>query len=185
MTMVRQLLLVVVAMFCFGFVLVPLYDVFCDITGLNGKTSDEAADYSHVVVDETRWVTVDFVARTHQQMPWYFAPEVRKIKLRPGALTVINFNARNQSGRHMVGQAVPSVTPGAAAIYLNKTECFCFNQQPLNADDELLMPMQFYVDPDIPEHITHFTVQYTLYDVTDKWQQSLISQLTFTDVWRL
>ena len=110
--------------------LVPLYDVFCDITGLNGKTKDTAASYQSIEVDESRWVTVEFVARTHQSMPWQFEPEVRRIKVDPGALNVINFHAENRSGLAMVGQAVPSVTPGAAAVYLNKTECFCFNQQP-------------------------------------------------------
>ena len=184
MKIVRQLLFVVVGMFCFGFILVPLYDVFCDITGLNGKTRDDAAVYQQIEVDETRWVTVQFVARTHQQMPWLFAPESRSVKVRPGALTVVNFNAQNQSGKHMVGQAVPSVTPGTAAVYLNKTDCFCFNQQPLSAGESLLMPMQFYVDPQLPKHISHFTVQYTLYDITDQSQQVAVSSLNTSDVWR-
>lgn len=182
---VKQLLVVVVGMFCFGFVLVPIYDVFCDITGLNGKTRDKASHYQQVEVDQSRWVTVQFVARTHQQMPWDFSSESRQVKVRPGALTVVNFNALNRSGKFMVGQAVPSVTPGSAAVYLNKTECFCFNQQPLEAGENLIMPMQFYIDPKIPKHISHFTVQYTLYDMTEKLQQTAASWTDVSDGWRL
>lgn len=168
--MVAKLVLVVVGMFGFGFALVPLYDVFCDITGINGKTANTAAVYESVAVDTSREITVEFITRTHNGMPWQFAAKSRKVKVHPGEMAQVDFIATNPAKRAIVGQAVPSVSPGTAALYLNKTECFCFNHQPLAAGETALMPMKFYVDPQIPEDIRFFTVQYTLFDVTDAAQ---------------
>ncbi|WP_416306846.1 cytochrome c oxidase assembly protein [Neptunicella sp. SCSIO 80796] len=164
---VAKLLLVVVGMFGFGFLLVPLYDVFCDVTGINGKTSNTAASYEGVVVDESRWVTVEFITRTNTGMPWEFNTQTKKIRVHPGQLNQVDFYAKNPASRDIVGQAVPSVSPGLAALYLNKTECFCFEQQPLKAGEEAIMPMRFYIDPQLPDDINFFTLSYTLYDVTE------------------
>jgi len=164
--MVVKLLAIVVGMFGFGFALVPLYDVLCDALGINGKTSNTAALYESVEIDESRLITVDFITRTNTGMPWEFRAETRQVKVHPGQLNQVNFYVRNPAKTDIVGQAVPSVSPGPAALYMNKTECFCFEQQTLHAGEELLMPMQFYVDPQIPEDITYFTLQYTLYNVT-------------------
>jgi cytochrome c oxidase assembly protein subunit 11 len=164
--MVIKLLVIVVGMFGFGFALVPLYDVLCDALGINGKTSDTAAVYEAVEIDESRLITVDFITRTNTGMPWEFRTETRQVKVHPGQLNKVNFYVKNPTKVAIVGQAVPSISPGPAAIYMNKTECFCFEQQTLQAGEELLMPMQFYVDPQLPEDITYFTLQYTLYNVT-------------------
>lgn len=166
--MVLKLLVVVVGMFGFGFALVPLYDVFCDITGLNGKTNSSAAAYNSMVVDDSRTVTVEFITRTNTGMPWEFSAQTQRIKVHPGELHQVAFYVRNPARRDMVAQAIPSVSPGLAALYLNKTECFCFNQQPLSAGQEAYMPMQFYIDPQVPEDIQYLTLQYTLYDVTER-----------------
>ncbi|MBC3765919.1 cytochrome c oxidase assembly protein [Neptunicella marina] len=163
---VFKLLLVVVGMFGFGFLLVPLYDVFCDITGINGKTNDTAAAYQHVEIDTSRLITVEFITRTNTGMPWVFRSETKKIQVHPGELKEVDFYAHNPASYDIVGQAVPSVSPGLASLYLNKTECFCFEQQPLKAGEEARMPMRFYIDPQIPEDINYFTLSYTLYDVT-------------------
>ncbi|BDX04555.1 cytochrome c oxidase assembly protein [Planctobacterium marinum] len=166
-----KLVAVVFGMFGFGFALVPLYDVFCAVTGINGKTSNEAAVYQNIEVDESRLVTVEFITRTNTGMPWEFETKTRRVEVHPGAMHQVDFYAHNPSQRDIVGQAVPSVSPGPAAIYLNKTECFCFEQQPLKAGAETTMPMRFYVDPALPDNITFFTVQYTLYDVTERGQE--------------
>ncbi len=164
--MVIKLVTIVVGMFGFGFALVPLYDVFCEITGINGKTDNTAAVYESVIVDDSRTVTVEFLTRTHTGMPWKFEAQTQRIEVHPGELNTVEFYVRNPASRPIIGQAIPSVSPGTAALYLNKTECFCFNHQPLQAGEEALMPMQFYVDPQLPEDISFFTVQYTLFDVT-------------------
>lgn len=164
--MVIKLVVIVFGMFGFGFALVPLYDVFCDVTGINGKTENTAAVYESIEIDESREVTVEFITRTNTGMPWEFRAQTSRMKVHPGELNTVAFYVRNPASNNMMAQAIPSVSPGMAALYLNKTECFCFNQQPLDAGAEAYMPMQFYVDPQLPEDISYFTVQYTLFDVT-------------------
>lgn len=163
-----KLVLIVFGMFGFGFALVPLYDVFCDITGLNGKTNESAASYSARSVDETRTVNVQFISRTAQGIPWKFEPMEREITVHPGETKFVKFYAKNESTQDIVGQAVPSVSPGLAAAYFQKIECFCFNQQPLKGKEEVEMGLQFYVDPELPEDISTLTLSYTLYDITGK-----------------
>lgn len=163
---VKKLVLVVFAMFGFGFALVPLYDVFCDITGLNGKTADTAAQINEQGIDESRTVTIQFLSRTAQGIPWQFEPMMNEIKVHPGETKVVKFYAKNKSARDIVGQAVPSVSPGRAAIYFQKIECFCFNHQPLKASEDIEMALQFYVDPELPDDVSTLTLSYTLYDVT-------------------
>lgn len=166
MRIVRRLLFTVAGMFAFGFALVPLYEVFCDITGFNGRTSNEQAAANVREVDTSRTVNVQFITRVNKGMPWGFEPEVTSVRVHPGETRVVNFLAHNLTRGDMVAQAIPSVAPGEAALYLNKTECFCFNQQPLKAGADVAMPMQFYLDPDIPDHIHTLTLSYTLYDMT-------------------
>ncbi|MBA6263505.1 cytochrome c oxidase assembly protein [Colwellia sp. Bg11-12] len=165
---IKKLVLLVFGMFGFGFALVPLYDVFCDITGLNGKTSTTAAVYNVEQIDTKRVVTVQFISRTAQDIPWQFEPMIREIKVHPGEMKLVKFYAKNESTRDIIGQAVPSVSPGLAAAYFQKIECFCFTQQPLKANEEVEMALQFYVDPELPEDISTLTLSYTLYDVTGK-----------------
>lgn len=164
---VGKIVLIVFCMFGFGYALVPLYDVFCDITGINGKTNEEAAIYEAVAIDETRTITVDFITRTNSGMPWEFTAQTREIEVHPGEMGEVAFYVRNPTKRDIIAQAVPSVSPGTASLYLNKTECFCFQHQPLKAGEEAVMPMVFYIDPQLPEDITYFTLQYTLYDITE------------------
>ena len=166
--MVIRLVAITFAMFGFGFALVPLYDVFCEVTGINGKTNSTALSYQASGIDESRLVTIEFITRTHTGMPWEFRTTQKRIKVHPGELNKVDFYVRNPARKTMIAQAIPSVSPGTAALYLNKTECFCFNNQPLDAGAEALMPMQFYIDPNIPNDINVFTVQYTLFDVTDR-----------------
>ncbi|GAA0817777.1 cytochrome c oxidase assembly protein [Colwellia asteriadis] len=165
---VKKLSLVVLAMFGFGFALVPLYDVFCDITGLNGKTNDTAATYNANGVDESRTITVQFITRNAQGIPWQFSPVINSIDVHPGEMKFVKFYAKNKAGHAMTGQAVPSVSPGMAANYFNKIECFCFTNQPLAAGEEVEMGLQFYVDQDLPSDISTLTLSYTLYDIGKK-----------------
>ncbi|MGL1958093.1 MAG: cytochrome c oxidase assembly protein [Colwellia sp.] len=164
----KKLVLVVFAMFGFGFALVPLYDVFCDITGLNGKTNGEAVVYSADGIDTSRTVTVQFITRTAKGIPWQFKPVINEITVHPGEMKFVNFYAKNESDKDIVGQAVPSVSPGLAASYFQKIECFCFTQQPLKSGEEVEMGLQFYVDLELPSDISTLTLSYTLYDITDK-----------------
>lgn len=173
---VKKLVLTVALMFGFGFALVPLYDVFCDITGLNGKTSNTAAVASDYV-DTSRTVTVEFIARTQGNIPWDFQPEVKRIEVHPGEMHELNFIVKNKSISDMVVQAVPSVSPGVAAAYFNKIECFCFNRQPLEKGQTADLGLQFYIDSALPPEYETVTLSYTLFDISDKVEQDEFEQL--------
>ena len=161
---VKRLAIATVAMFGFGFALVPLYDVFCDITGINGKTGRIAQEEAlSQTVDKDRLVTVEFLASVHSDLPWEFKPMVRKIKVHPGEITEVNYYARNKTDRLVAGQAVPSLAPGLAAKYFNKTECFCFTRQTLGPGEGKEMPLRFVVDPALPENVRTVSLSYTFY----------------------
>jgi cytochrome c oxidase assembly protein subunit 11 len=165
---VAKMVTVVIAMFAFVFVvMVPLYDVLCDALGINGKTSGERYEAAQIQVDESREVTIQFVATNNAGMPWEFGPTTTVMKVHPGAVNDTVFYARNPLARDMVAQAIPSISPARAAEYFHKTECFCFNQQPLQGLQSAEMPLQFIVDQDLPRDITTITLSYTIFDVTD------------------
>jgi cytochrome c oxidase assembly protein subunit 11 len=161
---VKRLLIAAVAMFGFGFALVPLYDVFCDVTGINGKTGRIAAEAAlSKKVDKDRTVTVEFLSSVHGDLAWDFKPVVRRVKVHPGEVTEVNYVAHNRTGEMVSGQAVPSLAPGLAARYFNQTECFCFTRQTLGPNEEKLMPLRFVVDPELPEEIGTVSLSYTFF----------------------
>ena len=158
----------VVVMFMFAiFVLPPLYDLFCEITGIGGKTGD-AYTATDIKVDSSRQVEVQFVATNNATMPWEFYPVEHKVFVHPGESKEIVFYAKNLTGKDMVGQAIPNVLPNNAADYFHKTECFCFNNQPLAAGDEAELAVVFIIDPDLPASVNTVTLSYTIFDITDR-----------------
>ncbi|MFT5482202.1 MAG: cytochrome c oxidase assembly protein subunit 11 [Halieaceae bacterium] len=170
---VLSLSIIAVAMFAFVFVvMVPLYNVLCDALGLNGKTSGER--YSSVLaqVVEDRVVTVQFIASNNDGMSWAFRPTETALAVNPGAINSTVFYAKNSQAQDMIAQAIPSISPSRAAEYFHKTECFCFNQQPLEGGAETDMPLQFIVDQDLPKDIKTITLSYTLFDVTPAVEQA-------------
>ncbi|TNF92804.1 MAG: cytochrome c oxidase assembly protein [Gammaproteobacteria bacterium] len=154
-----------VFMFGFGFALVPLYDVFCEVTGLNGKTADGPAVVTEKRVDKNRTVNVQFIANLNNNAPWKFKPEVFEMKVHPGELKDTRFFAQNLTKENRAAQAVPSVSPGEAASHFNKTECFCFTRQVFKANEGRWMPLRFMVDPDLPDHLTTLTLSYTFFEL--------------------
>jgi cytochrome c oxidase assembly protein subunit 11 len=167
--LVAKLVLAVVGMFGFGFALVPMYDVFCEWTGLNGKTGGRVEYSATQEINKDRVVTVQFTASNNAAMSWSFEPMVHQVEVHPGELTEIRYFARNPGTSRMVAQAVPSVSPLKAADYLRKTECFCFTQQVLEAGESIEMPVLFYVDPALPADVSKLTLSYTLFDVTENF----------------
>ncbi|VEB39495.1 cytochrome c oxidase assembly protein [Legionella sainthelensi] len=168
--LVSLLALLVVGMFAFGFALVPIYNSICKSLGINGKTNPKAVAYdaTKVKVAKDRLVTVEFVATNNSGVPWAFYPKTRKIQVHPGEIAKLAFYAENKTDHPMSVQAIPSVTPGIAAKYLKKTECFCFTRQTLDGHEAMNMPLLFHLDADLPEKINTVTLSYTLFDVTDK-----------------
>jgi len=160
---------IVIGMFGFAFALVPIYNTLCKTLGINGKTNPEAIAYDVSKAKiEKREVLVEFIATNNGGVPWKFYPKVNKLRVHPGEIARLAFYAENTTDHAMVVQAIPSVTPGIAAKYLKKTECFCFTQQTLNGHEGMDMPLLFHLDPDLPDNVKTITLSYTLFDVSDK-----------------
>lgn len=154
-----------VGMFAFAFALVPLYDVFCRITGLNGKVDTTAKAIIHEEVDQTRFITVQFITRGSAGLPWQMSVETRQMRVHPGQTAEVDFTFTNNSHLESWGRAVPSVSPSSATTYLRKISCFCFQEQQLQGDERLTIPLIFQLARDLPEDINTITLVYTLYPV--------------------
>ena len=155
-------------MFGFGFGLVPLYDVICEVTGLNGKTGSIAESQAQTgEVDEKRLVTVEFIAHLNQSMNWSFEPVTEKLEVNPGKIYEVDYLATNHNASPTIGRAVPSVAPAAAAAFFNKIECFCFSEQRLAPDEQKTMPVRFVINADLPQHINTVSLAYTFFDISD------------------
>ncbi|MDA9608842.1 cytochrome c oxidase assembly protein [SAR86 cluster bacterium] len=163
-----KLVLMTCGMFCFGFALVPIYDVFCDITGLNGKISGPTfTSYDQAI--EIREVQITFVTSNNNKMPWSFKSASPQMRVKTGEDYLMNFTFKNTTDKPMIAQAIPSVSPGRGARYFHKTECFCFEQQFLEAGESITVPVKFIIDPELPKNIASLALGYTLFDVTEEF----------------
>ena len=154
--------------FAFGFALVPLYDVLCDITGFGNQKSLAEQRLSVENPDDSRTITVDFMAELPSVGNWEFRPTVASMQVHPGRLYKTEFFAHNLTGRDTMAQAVPNITPGKAAGYFRKTECFCFTPQHFAPDEERELKVRFVVDKELPQGIDRLTLSYAFYDVNRK-----------------
>jgi len=153
-----------VVMFGFGYALVPLYDVLCEITGLNGKTGRiSATEAGELSVDIDRLITVEFDTNTNSELPWEFRPLTPTLQVHPGEVNEAIFYVKNTSDEYIIGQAIPSVAPSSGSRFFNKTECFCFTRQPLAPGESKEMPVRFVVEPGLPGHIRMLTLSYAFF----------------------
>lgn len=150
-------------MFLFGFAMVPLYNVLCTRLGINGKTNLNATRPGGQI-DPTRYIRVEFTTDVNQRLNISFYPRVNHVFLHPGENILIYFFVKNHYNSAMIIQAIPSVTPGIAANYLKKTECFCFQEQHLAPKQGIDLPVLFHLDPDLPKTIHTITLAYTMFD---------------------
>lgn len=162
---VTRTLVVLAGMFAFAFALVPLYDVFCEVTGLNGKTSSSAQTLVSEEVDTSRMVTVQFITRGSAGLPWELEVQTRQIRVHPGQSNEVFFTFRNRGGDASRARAVPSVSPSEASVHLRKLSCFCFQEQRLEGGERLEAPLVFQLTRELPADIKTVTLVYTLYPV--------------------
>ncbi len=161
-----RLLILAIAMFGFGFALVPLYDVFCEITGFGGRTNTEAVAMEEAP-DLSREIRIEFMTTVNSNAQFEFVADADSMTVHPGKMYFATFTAKNMTGGDKIAHAVPSVAPVAAAEHFVKIECFCFNSQEFLASEEKAMPLQFIVDPDLPDYVDTITLGYTFYDTTN------------------
>jgi len=154
------------AMLALAFASVPLYRVFCQVTGFGGTTMKADAAPGAVAGQ----IGVRFDANISPTLPWKFEPEQATVRIHPGARTTIYYHATNYTARNTTGQAVFNVTPEAAGKYFSKIECFCFTEQTLKPGEDVRMPVVFFVDPKLRDDpatrdIDEITLSYTFYPV--------------------
>jgi len=169
--MLRRLSIVALAMFGFGFALVPFYDQICRAIGVNSLVPIERGAAKNTQVDRSRSVTIELDANTHD-LPWRFRPLVRHLQVHPGALTTIEYEVVNVRAQAVTGQAVPSYGPARAGEFFKKVECFCFDQQTLAANEVRRMPVVFVVDPALPKDVHTITLSYTFFEVAGRGGKS-------------
>ena len=160
--------LVAAAMVGLAFASVPLYRIFCEVTGFGGTPLRVSGDAPGAV--SATAIGVRFDANIEPTLPWLFEPKQAVIRIEPGARTTIAYRAKNLSARTTVGQAVFNVTPAQAGQYFSKIECFCFTEQTLKPGQEVDMPVVFFVDPKLrtdptTRDIDEITLSYTFYPV--------------------
>lgn len=158
-----RLAAVAVGMFGFGYLLVPAYDVFCEITGFGGRTNAAPAT-AEAAPETTRSIDLEFVTTVNQAAPWTFEPQAPGMTVHPGGIYEAVFLAENLSGRPQIAQAVPSIAPAQAADYFKKLDCFCFTTQEFAPNEERELLVRFVVDRDLPEYVDTITLSYTLFD---------------------
>jgi cytochrome c oxidase assembly protein subunit 11 len=164
--MLTRLSIVAVAMFGFGFALVPFYEKICIALGVNSLVEKVEAP-ANTQVDLTRKVTIEFDANAHG-MPWRFQPAVRHLQVHPGQMVHVEYEVANVRGAPVTGQAVASYGPKGAGQYVKKLECFCFTQQTLAAGETRRMPVTFVLDGSLPADINTVTLSYTFFEVGGK-----------------
>lgn len=148
----------------FGFAMVPLYDTFCRITGLDGRTGEIDADLArNTQVDRSRLVTVEFLSHVMPGDTLKLAPEQFKMKVHPGEIVLTKYIVTNESDSVYTGQAVPSVTPVTTAKYFKKIECFCFTPQTFQPGETRVLPVTFVVSPELSDALSTVTLSYTFY----------------------
>jgi cytochrome c oxidase assembly protein subunit 11 len=160
----QQLWLFAAGAFAFGFALVPLYSVICDVTGYGDKSKLRQASTIVAVPDRNRLVTIEFLADAPSYGDWEFRPEAPTLDVHPGQLYEAKFYARNLRAQPVTAQAIPSIAPLQATQYFHKTECFCFTPQHFEARQERELTVRFIVDPKLPVNIDRLTLAYSMYD---------------------
>jgi cytochrome c oxidase assembly protein subunit 11 len=175
--MMGKLAVITVAMFAFGYALIPLYKHICEITGINilslverqvpgnGVAGSDARAVNSQV-DMSRSITVEFDANARGL--WEFKPETRSVVVHPGELTTVMYEFQNVQNKRMAAQAIPSYAPHQAAAYFNKLECFCFNQYTLEPGEKKRWPVAFVIDPKLSKDVKTITLSYTFFEVGGK-----------------
>jgi len=172
-TMLGKLAVIVLAMFGFGYALVPIYDAICRMTGVNilalaelAVPGEKGKIPANTQVDTSRTITVEFDANSRG--PWQFKPAQSSLQVHPGEMMTVMYEFQNTQNRRMAAQAIPSYAPQQAAAHFNKLECFCFNQYTLEAGEKKSWPVVFVIDPKLSKDVRTITLSYTFFEVGGK-----------------
>lgn len=165
-----KLVAVVVFVFGLSYASVPLYKVFCQVTGFGG-TTQRVTDLQKKIITPIangKLIKVDFTANVHSTMPWKFRPSQQSIKVVPGETALAFYTVTNPTAKPITGVATYNVFPPKAGLYFNKIQCFCFEEQRLGPHEEVDMPVFFFLDPELVDdpamnNVTNITLSYTFF----------------------
>ena len=162
----KKLIFICFSMFLFSFALVPLYNVICDVTGLNGNTSNlkEKVEYYSENISKQE-LNIQFISHHSNDKKLIFKPSEFEMKISPGKLYSTMYIATNKTDSPIVGQAVPSVSPNEASKYLKKIECFCFEEQTFKPGEVTNLPLYFAIDEKMPKRIKTVTLSYSFFEI--------------------
>jgi cytochrome c oxidase assembly protein subunit 11 len=172
LNLMGKLVVICLAMFGFGYALVPIYRAICEVTGINVLALNErtrsgtlitAKEVANTQVDKSRTITIEFDANARG--PWQFKPAVSSMQVHPGELSTVMYEFQNAQDRTMAAQAIPSYAPQLAEKYFNKLECFCFNQYTLAPGEKKQWPVVFVIDPNLSADVKEITLSYTFFEV--------------------
>ncbi len=180
--LLTRLVVVVVAMFGFGFLLVPFYEKICEVTGLRNIAQADEVRNTQVAVN--RSVRIEFDSNL-RNLPWTFKPTVPMVEVHPGEVTQVTYEVVNNTQRAITGQAIPSYGPQYAAQYFQKLDCFCFAKQTLQPGETRIMPVVFVVDPKAPEDLHTITLSYTFFEVEGSGGKLLVERAGAGENFRL
>lgn len=159
----RKLFVVAVAMFGFGFAMIPFYKKICEVTGVNNVLKADTVENTQV--DTARFVTIEFDSNLSGKLPWTFRPLQTSVRIHPGEMTTVMYEIRNTADRAVTGQAIPSYGPQLAVRYFKKLDCFCFSQQTLQAGETRQMPVVFVIGPGLPDDVNTITLSYSFFEI--------------------
>ena len=164
-TMLGKLLVVAVAMFGFGYALVPVYRQVCEVLGINVITQKDGTVKrpENTQVDKSRTITITL--DSNAQGPWRFRATQRTVDVHPGELVTVMYEVVNTQGRTVKAQAIPSYAPQSVTPHFKKVECFCFQEQIMKPNEARQMPVVFFIDPALPRQVKNITLSYTFFEI--------------------
>lgn len=159
-----KIALIIPVMFAFAVVVMPpLYDIACKYLGINGKGINTGSSEA-MTLDKSRQINVEFIANVYEGTSMSFtAPQPRKLKVHPGELVQVSYQAQNLAKEDILAQAVHSISPGYAAKHINLMECFCFQKQEYRAGETRELPLAFTISPELPKDISTLSISYTFF----------------------
>ncbi|MFZ2725623.1 MAG: cytochrome c oxidase assembly protein [Methylococcaceae bacterium] len=164
----RILVFVAVAMFGFGYVLVPFYYTLCKWVGINQPDDVKQVKETSYNIDKNRNINVEFMTMVNEKTPMIFRAETKQLTVHSGEYHTVNFYAENKSDKTIIARATASFTPNGVGEFFEKTQCFCFEKQTFKAHEVKIMPMRFVINPDLPAQHKTITLAYTFFDITDE-----------------
>lgn len=162
----RNLVIVAIAMFGFGYALVPIYDVLCEWKWIERDRPDALKQAKEVAyeIDKDREVTIEFISSLNENTPMVFHSEIQKLKVHPGEYHTVNYYAENKTNKDLNARAIHSYSPAEISKFIDTITCFCLDDQLFKPKESKTLPIRFVVNPELPKQYKTITLSYTFFE---------------------